>query len=158
QQLRLGVRSLKKARTQQAQRRKMMKFIGSGFVGIILLLACAASLEAEADLVWRNTTTGAVALWLLDGLNVKDGRVLATVPVDWQVVGVGDVNGDGQADLVWRNTTTGAVGLWLLDDLNVKDGRVLATVPLDWQVVGVGATGPPGDSSIVHANCEAIQQ
>ena len=83
-----------------------------------------------------------MALWLLNGLNIAAARVLAMVPLEWQLIGVSDINGDGQADLVWRNTTTGDVALWLLNGLNIAAARVLATVPLEWQLVGDGQAEP----------------
>jgi hypothetical protein len=41
----------------------------------------------------------------------------------WQVVGVGDFNGDGYADVLWFNASTGQLSYWLLDG----QGNVMAT-------------------------------
>ncbi len=54
--------------------------------------------------------TGDVAGWLMQGLTrVSPGVLAGGVPLDWQIAGVGDLDGNGTADLVWRNTSTGDV-------------------------------------------------
>jgi len=92
--------------------------------------------DSKADLVWRNTTTGDLAIWLMDGLTLKQGKVIAArKDLAWQIVGLGDVDGDGKADLVWRNTTTGDLAIWLMDGLTLKQGQGIAWgVDLAWQI------------------------
>jgi hypothetical protein len=85
--------------------------------------------DGHADVLWFNTSTGQLSEWLLDG----QGNVLANPILSmtcgsgcsppWQVVGVGDFNGDGYADVLWFNASTGQLGYWLLDG----QGNVLAT-------------------------------
>jgi len=85
--------------------------------------------------VWRNTTTGDVAIWLMDGLTPTQGKVIASgMDLAWQIAGISDVNGDGKADLVWRNTTTGDVAIWLMDGLTPTQGKVIARKVLAWQM------------------------
>ncbi len=77
--------------------------------------------DGHADVLWFNGNTGAIGEWLLDG----QGNVIRTPSLSltcgpgcypqWQIVGVGDFNGDGHADLLWFNANTGAVSEWLLD-------------------------------------------
>jgi len=40
-------------------------------------------------------------------------RDAADVSLTWQVVGVGDADGDGTVDLFWRDMQTGDVAVWL---------------------------------------------
>jgi len=40
--------------------------------------------------------------------------------LNWQIVGVGDLDGDGKADLVWRNNHSGDVAEWLMDGATLK--------------------------------------
>jgi len=94
--------------------------------------------DGHADLVWRHTQTGQVALWLLNGLSIQDYGSPGTVAdLGWQLVAVADVDGDGKADLVWRHTQTGQVALWLLNGLTVQTYGSPGTVSdAGWQLVG----------------------
>jgi hypothetical protein len=84
--------------------------------------------------LWFNTNTGALSEWLLDGKgNVIAGLGLSMICglgcyPPWQVVGVGDFNGDGRADVLWFNTNTGVLAEWLLDG----KGNVIAGLGLSW--------------------------
>jgi hypothetical protein len=41
--------------------------------------------DGRADLLWRHTQTGQVAVWLLDGSTVLGGALVgAPVSLDWQ--------------------------------------------------------------------------
>src|SRR5262249_16750819 len=75
-----------------------------------------------ADLVWRQSETGDVAVWLMDGaVTVKQSTALAPdLALVWQIVGEGDLDGDGKADLVWRNRQTGDVLAWLMNGADVN--------------------------------------
>jgi hypothetical protein len=74
---------------------------------------------AGPDLVWRNARTGATAVWLMNGAAYAAAAdVSPSAPaadVNWQVIAVMDVDGDGRADLVWRNALTGAVETWRMN-------------------------------------------
>ena len=68
--------------------------------------------DGKSDILWRNTTTGDVGLWELNGASIALATNIANgVASNWVINGVGDVNGDGKSDIIWRNTTTGDVGL-----------------------------------------------
>jgi hypothetical protein len=71
--------------------------------------------DGRADLVWRNTATGATNLWLMNGLAMTGGGPVANIGST--VAAVGDYNADGRADLVWHDAATGATELWLMDRL-----------------------------------------
>ena len=74
-----------------------------------------------SDLLWRDTQTGDLAIWLMDG-TARPGKTFVFPRVDpsWQIAGVGDLDGDSKADLVWRNTQSGGVAEWLMDGTTVK--------------------------------------
>jgi hypothetical protein len=89
--------------------------------------------DGHADVLWFNASTGQLSEWLLDG----QGNVSATHSLSmtcgsgcypqWQVVGVGDFNGDGHADVLWFNASTGQLSEWLLDGQgNVSANPILS--------------------------------
>ena len=77
--------------------------------------------DGHADVLWFNANSGALVEWLLDGQgNVIANPILSSTCgsgcyPQWQVVGVGDFNGDRRADVLWFNAKSGALGEWLLD-------------------------------------------
>ena len=57
------------------------------------------------DLFYRNSSSGELRLLTMDAGGTAGQHSLASdgSSLDWQVMAVGDVNGDGGADLMWRN-------------------------------------------------------
>ena len=112
--------------------------------------------DGLADLVWRNTGTGATAAWLMNGSALRQE---ATFPggaaLDWVVRGIGDVNRDGPADLVWRNMITGTSAIWLM---NNEGQRQSATFPggaeLEWVIRGIGDVNGDGMADLILAGHE----
>lgn len=97
--------------------------------------------NSTADLLWRDTTTGAVAAWFMNGLDVTSSAVLATIPPDWVIGGVGDLDNNGTEDVVWRHPSSGTVAAWYMTPGTgaVERGEVLATgLPADWIITGMG--------------------
>lgn len=82
-----------------------------------------------ADLLWRNATTGANELWLMNGTNVVSDLSLGNVPGTWSVAGLGDFNADGMADILWRNAATGADEIWEMDGNTVTWDAIIGAVP-----------------------------
>jgi hypothetical protein len=92
--------------------------------------------DGRFDILWRQDA-GAVALWLMDGVSVRQGIAIAAVGTDWTIAGVGDFDGDCKADILWRQSS-GSVALWLMNGGALKSSTGVASVPTDWQIVGVG--------------------
>ena len=92
--------------------------------------------DRKADLVWRHTTTGEVAVWLLNGATRTGGGAVGQVSdLRWRIAAIGDVDGDGNADLVCRHTDTGEVAVWLLNGASIAGAGVVTQVPdFDWQI------------------------
>jgi hypothetical protein len=58
--------------------------------------------DSREDLLWRNTQSGDVAIWLMNGAAVVQGPVVSSgAPQAWQISNVGDFDA---ADLLWRHT------------------------------------------------------
>ncbi len=88
------------------------------FVGIADLTG-----DGQRDLLLHHASSGRVRIWQLATVD-RQGRPVVVLAkdliiggrpdVNWQVVGVGDFDGDRVAEILWRNLTTGAIDLWRL--------------------------------------------
>jgi uncharacterized repeat protein (TIGR03803 family) len=105
--------------------------------------------DGKADILWRETPSGVVGIWLTDGLTVRSAGVPASPPHAWTIEGVGDFDGDGKADILWRETPSGAVGIWLMDGLTVRSTGVPASPPRAWTIKGVGDFDGDGKADIL---------
>jgi hypothetical protein len=109
--------------------------------------------NGSADLLWENSSTGALTLWLLNG-----GAVGATATLDrsslpaaeaWHVGGSADFNGDGKDDLMLFSRVKGEVEIWTFSGAAVAtrtrhNGHVGA-----WSVAAVKDTDGDGKAEIV---------
>jgi hypothetical protein len=123
----------------------------------IVRIAGNAAPGGNANLVWRQTQTGDLALWSLSGLSIRsENQLAAGVSLDWQVSAVGDLDGNGTQDLVWRHTQTGDTGVWLMDGGTIMAVRAIALgVPLAWQIVGVADLNGDGKADLVWRNMQS---
>jgi len=108
--------------------------------------------DGTADLVWRDTNSGTVAVWFMKGATIKSTAFPAGVSLDWEIQQVGDLNRDGKADLVWKNTSNGRVAVWLMNGENIASSGFPADVPLTWQIAGMGDMDGNGTADLVWRN------
>ncbi len=96
--------------------------------------------DGHVDILWRNTRTGEVGVWYMDGITYQGiGFTVSETNQNWKIVGTGDFNGDGKPDILWRNTSTGEVGAWYMDGITYQGYSVSTSEPdQNWQIVGVG--------------------
>ena len=109
--------------------------------------------DGRDDIFWRHES-GLVTNWLgtADASFVNNHANSARlVPADWQILGVGDFNGDGMSDVLWRHVG-GMVTNWLgtANGSFVNNHANSATlVPTDWQIEGVGDFNGDGMSDVL---------
>jgi uncharacterized delta-60 repeat protein len=104
--------------------------------------------DGNTDIIWRNSATGVNSIWYMGGVNGTErkrsidfsGNPRAN-ELNWDIVGSGDFDKDGQADLVWRNLVTGQNEVWLMSEastLVTQNGQYafgVGTVSTDWQLI-----------------------
>jgi glucose/arabinose dehydrogenase len=118
--------------------------------------------DGHADLVWQHGSTGQVAFWLLNGVNVI-GYAIPAVGApgpDWQVFGAGDANHDGQRDLFFQHRTLGLLAVWRMNGVEFGTGLLLSASPDDpgWQAVAACDLDGDGSADIVfqHASTATL--
>ena len=61
--------------------------------------------DTHVDILWRNLSSGANVVWLMDGTEWDGSAELIQVPdLSWQIVGTGDFDNDTHVDILWRNS------------------------------------------------------
>ena len=111
--------------------------------------------DGRDDILWRNPSTGEITNWLgrANGtFSGNDANFYTTVSTSWNVVGIGDFNGDGRDDLLWRNGSTGQTTNWLAQangSFVGNDANASSTIGAGWQVAATGDFNGDGRSDIL---------
>jgi len=98
--------------------------------------------DGKPDFIWQSQVTGQVRYWLMNGLTLQSyGALNNDLPNDpsWKIVGVFDLDGDGQTDLIWQSQVTGQVAYWLMNGVTLQNfGNLNNGSPNDprWKIVG----------------------
>jgi glucose/arabinose dehydrogenase len=94
--------------------------------------------DGTADVFRQNDTTGALALWSMNGVTVMTDTSLApgSVAPAWKIRAVADYNGDQHVDLAWEHQTSGDLYLWFLIDKRLARGTFMtpSRVNPTWQI------------------------
>ena len=90
------------------------------------------------DILWRNTSTGAIAVRLMNGSTISSSAGLGSLSTTWPVVETGDFDGDGESDILWHDTS-GDAAIWFMNGTTVSSGVGLGTIATSWSIQGAGA-------------------
>jgi len=109
--------------------------------------------DGKHDILWRNSATGEITVWLMDGTRSLSAVSIGVVAdPNWRIVGTGDFNGDGNSDILWRHSVTGEISVWLMNGTTRVDGVSLGTADLAWKIVGVADFKGGGKPDILWHN------
>jgi hypothetical protein len=114
--------------------------------------------DGRADLIWQHRTQGWIAAWLMNGSQVVGTNYLSinrVADTDWEVVGAGDTNGDGDADIVWQHRTQGWLAVWSLNGVQVIGAQLLSVPRMPdpaWHIRGVGDFNGDGRADLLWQN------
>ncbi len=105
-------------------------------------------------LVFRNTSTGDVAAWLMNGLTLTQSAYINPgLPLEWRIIGIADLDGDGEADLLLRHTLTGDVGVWLMNGTSIAQGALIyQSLPAEWRIEGVNDLNGDRKADLIFRN------
>lgn len=105
--------------------------------------------NGQADILLRDSASGANWLYLMDGAWIRSSQGVNTVSTAWQIVGNGDYNGDSESDALWHNSSTGAIWMYLMNGASIGSSVGVNTVGAAWQIVGNGDYDGDGNSDIL---------
>ena len=120
--------------------------------------------DGKSDILWRHTGFGGVGgdgqnwMYLMNGADIDSSVRVNTVPMDWEVAGNGDYNGDGKSDILWRHTGFGGVGgdgrnwMYLMNGAVINSSVSVNTVPTAWRVADNGDYNGDGNADILWRN------
>jgi serralysin len=117
----------------------------------------------NADVLWRNTTTGELSVWFMNGsmiastADIKFNGASVRPDASWSIVGINDFNGDKDADMLWRNTD-GTLVEWGLNGTAIgftsalTFNGVAVNPDASWHVVEIGDFNGDARSDILWRN------
>src|SRR5215211_7547033 len=109
--------------------------------------------DGRDDILWRDANTGAVSNWLatpVSSWTINDANAYAVIPDYWEILGVGDFNGDGRDDILWLGYDgrlsvshgTQAGGF-------IQNAAVATLPPAGWFISSTGDFNGDGGSDIL---------
>ena len=105
--------------------------------------------DGKADILWRDSATGRVSIWFIDGITKIGGGSPGKKDLNWVIEGVGDFDGDTSADMLWRDMTSGEVIIWLIDGFTRIGGGSLGKPGLNWTIEGLGDSSGDTNADIL---------
>lgn len=124
--------------------------------------------DTKPDILFRNSVSGAIKVWLMNGLvRTAEQSTTPVTPGDlgWRVVGIGDFNhvaltspvvpADTFDDLVFRNQVTGKIVIWLMNGVTRINGA-FANPPSagdsNWEIAAVADYNNDNQSDLLWRN------
>jgi len=105
-----------------------------------------------SDLLFQNTD-GTPAIWLMNGLNLQSGALLANPGSSWQAAATGDFDRSGNADILWQNTD-GLPAIWEMNGTSVVGSEVLPNPGQSWHIVAAADFNGDGSPDILWQNTD----
>jgi hypothetical protein len=104
--------------------------------------------DSKTDVLWRTDNNGPLAIWTMDGTQLKSadflklGSTIINLPASWHVAATDDFDGDAKGDILERHDS-GALVIWEMNGTQIKpEGGYItmngASVPApgpDWHIV-----------------------
>ena len=110
--------------------------------------------DGKSDLVWQERTQGWIAVWLMNGVTLKQSIGLSPERVpdtDWKIVGAGDINADGKQDFIWQHASQGWLAAWLMNGTSLIDSVLLSPQRVadpNWKIVGIADANGDGKQDL----------
>jgi hypothetical protein len=113
--------------------------------------------DDKADILLQHTS-GARAIWLMNGTTYGSSVNLGTVAISWNIAGSSDFNRDGKSDILWQNSSTGQRVIWIMNGTTHTSTVGLGFVATSWSIVGSSDFNGDGKSDILWQNSSTGQR
>jgi subtilisin-like proprotein convertase family protein len=93
--------------------------------------------DGHTDILFQHTD-GRLAVWYLNGADLIMAAMInpaSTGDADWRVVGISDLNQDGNADILFQNRATGAAAVWYMLGPNLISPSIINSGNGGWHIV-----------------------
>lgn len=112
--------------------------------------------DGISDILWRHSGNGTVFMHRMSATGVNPtgtGTVGVVSDLNWQIVAIGDFNGDGNSDIYWRHSPDGLNYIWTMNGLT-QTAVALTSIVADqnWKVVSSGDYNGDGKDDIFWRN------
>ena len=108
--------------------------------------------DGKTDLIWRNSATGKVIAWLMNGSTTTSTTTVWNSDPTWVPIAAADFNADGKPDLIWRNSSTGKVIVWLMSGTTMTSSVTLWTGDPTWVPITAGDFNGDSKPDLVWRN------
>jgi hypothetical protein len=110
--------------------------------------------DRQSDILWQNTSSGAGALWRIDGMTVLEQQPLDLGgDAHWKVAAAADFDGDGRTDILLRNDQSGDNRILRMVGATAVQTVDLNTVSdMNWAVAATGDLDGDGKADIIWRN------
>ncbi len=107
--------------------------------------------DGYGDIIWRNYSTGANAVWKTPTeSNINADFIEGLGDTDWLIAAAGDFNNDGYSDLLWRNRENGQNVLWYMNNGVVQERSFITGLAnTSWEIKAAGDFDQDGNLDIL---------
>jgi hypothetical protein len=114
--------------------------------------------DGSSDIVWRQKTTGAIAVWYMNGASLLSTASIGAIDTNWEVAGTPDLNSDNRPDILWRHKTNGAIAAWNMSGVTFVSAVSIGNLDTNWEIAGTPDLNADGKADILwrHKTSGAI--
>jgi lysophospholipase L1-like esterase len=131
----------------------------SGGVGSLRLVGAAdLNGDGHSDFIWQDTATGDISYWLMNGTTILDSGYFPQGHMNgdlrqWRLVGIADLNGDGNPDLLWQEEISGDIYYWLMNGTQMTSGGYFpqgqSGLLTGWELIGAADLNRDGHPDLL---------
>jgi len=107
--------------------------------------------DGKSDVLWQNSSTKAVQVHLMDGINVTNTPATQAAS-GLTALGTGDFNGDGFSDVLFKNASGQAVVWFMYGDARTGTKTINKPGPGTWNATGAADVDGNGYSDVIWSD------